>query len=123
MPTYPLAFPSLHPAKVKAMHRRIQSVTQSPFSLKRQVFDWGAARWEISITMQVMPAVDAAVFGAFLENLNGLVGTFSFDLTPWCPGVSPAPGSRTFRLSNPSQSWDSDMASTWNFQIDAVEDV
>lgn len=123
MATYPLAFPAIHPKHVKAELRRVQAATQSAFTLTQQVFDWRAKRWEISITMQTMDVEDAEAVGAFLHDLNGMVGTFMFDLTPWCPGVSPAPGVRVFRLSNPKQAWDSEKAVTWESQIDAVEAV
>jgi hypothetical protein len=90
---------------------------------KRQVHDWNASAWELSITMQRMDAEDAAVFGAWLESLNGIAGTFTFDLTPWCPGVTPAPGSRTFALAEPVASWEVEKRVIWTFQIDAMEVV
>jgi hypothetical protein len=122
--SYPLAFPAgIWPKQVKAQLRRVQSVVQSPFTLKRQVYDWGAARWEITVTMQTMDAADAAVFGQFLNALDGVAGTFTFDLNPWCPGVNPAPGGRTFALKSPDISFDATLATTWEFQFDAVEDV
>ncbi|EIP96878.1 hypothetical protein OpiT1DRAFT_01305 [Opitutaceae bacterium TAV1] len=120
---YPLPFPAIPPGKVKASLRRVQSSAQSPFTLQQQVFDWNASRWEISVTMQKMGVEDAALFGRFIHGLNGIVGTFTFNLTPWTRGVSPAPGVRTFRLSAPTQPWDSDLGVTWDFQFDAVEVV
>jgi hypothetical protein len=123
MPTYPLAFPSIHPASVKATRRRVQSVAQSPFTLQRQVFDWGATRWDVTIIMQRMTKDEAQTFGAFLDDLNGMVGTFTLDLDPWCPGLTVPPGVRTFRLSSPDVVWDSELAVKWGFQIEAVENL
>lgn len=122
MPTYPLAFPTgagLYPDAVKAMHRRVQATVESPFTLQRQVYDWGVSRWEISVTMQRMGATEAATFGTWLNDLGGIAGTFTFDLSPWVPGVSP--GVRTFRLREPINTWDSDFSVEWGFQFDAIE--
>lgn len=122
MPDYPLAFPAaLHPLAVKVARRRVQAVATSPFTLQQQVFDWGAKRWEITITMQRMGSTEAAVFGQFLEDLNGLVGTFTFNLDPWVPGLAPAPGTKTFRLASPLNLWDSDFSVEWEFEIEAIE--
>lgn len=123
MPTYPLAFPSIHPASVKATRRRVQAATISPFTLKRQVFDWNASKWEITIVMQRMDTVDAQAFGKFMDDLAGMVGTFTFDLTPWVPGLTTPPGTKTFRLAGPNTTWDTEKAVTWGFQIEATEDV
>ena len=119
------AFPvTLYPDQVKARRRRAQAVAWSPFSLSTQVFDWGAARWEISIVMPDMIAEDAAIFGAWIEGLNGMVGTFTFDLSPWVPGLDPAPGVRTFRLAAPVNLWEGDRALIWaGFQFEAIEVV
>lgn len=121
MPTYPLTFPAIHPASVKATRRRVQSIAQSPFTLQQQVFDWNASRWDLSIIMQQMSAADAAVFGRFMDDLNGIVGTFTFNLDAWCPGLATPPGLRTFRLSSSSTVWDSEYAVKWGFQIEAIE--
>ena len=120
-----VAFPAaLYPDKVNAVRRRAQAVATSPFSLSSQVQDWGGRRWEITIVMPRMTAGDASIFSAWLESLDGMVGTFTFDLTPWVPGLVPAPGLRTFRLAAPRNQWESDREAIWDeFQIDAVEDV
>lgn len=114
---YPLAFPNVPPDKVKASLRRVQASVQSPFTLQQQVFDWNARRWEITVTMQKMDTEDAAVFGAWLHDLNGIVGTFTFNLTPWVPGVNPAPGTRTFRMVAPTQPWDSEKTGSVGFPV------
>ena len=120
-----IAFPAaLYPDKVTAVRRRAQAVATSPFSLSTQVQDWGGRRWEISILMPRMTQADASIWGAWLESLDGMVGTFTFDLTPWVPGLTPAPGVRTFRLAAPLNQWEADRVAIWDeFQIDAVEVV
>jgi hypothetical protein len=117
------AFPStLYPVNVKALHRRVQSRAESPFSYATQVYDWNADRWEISIVMPQLSRADADIFGAWLESLNGMVGTFTFDLNPWVSGTTP--GTRTFRLSAPVAAWDGNFMDVFDgFQIDAIEAV
>ena len=123
MPTYPLIFPQIHPASVKATRRRVQAIAQSPFTLQQQVFNWNSARWDVTIIMQMMTVEDAAIFGRFMDDLNGMVGTFTFDLDPWCPGLETPPGARTFRLASPNSVWDSEKAVKWGFQIEGIESL
>jgi hypothetical protein len=123
MPTYPLTFPSIHPANVKATRRRVQAIAQSPFTLQQQVFNWNSARWDITIVMQMMTVDEAATFGRFMDDLNGVVGTFTFNLDAWCPGLETPPGVRTFRLASPSVVWDSEKAVKWGFQIEGIESI
>lgn len=121
----PINFPStLYPDRVVATHRRVQARAESPFSLQEQIFDWGSARWEITITLPDLGSADAATLGAWLESLGGITGTFYFDLTLWVPGLTPNSGVRTFRLVAPINTWDSEQALIWGgFKFDAVEVV
>jgi len=117
------AFPNtLYPLNVKTVYRRVQARAESPFSLTTQIYDWGAARWEISITLPTLDRAQADTFGAWLTSLNGMVGTFTFDLNPWVSGT--APGTRTFRLAAPLAHWQADYRAAFEgFQIDAIEVV
>ena len=119
MPAFPA---TLYPDSVKAVRRRVQARAESPFSLAAQIYDWNAARWEISIIMPQLTQADANTFGAWLESLNGMVGTFTFDLNPWVAGSTP--GTLTFRLTAPLSNYDADRAYIWRgFQIDAIQVV
>lgn len=119
MPAFPT---TLYPDTVKATQRRSQARAESPFNLSTQVYDWGAARWEISIILPKLNQTEAAVFGAWLQSLNGMAGTFTFNLNPWVAGSTP--GERTFRLAAPLAAYEADRVGIWSgFQIDAVEVV
>lgn len=120
----PTAFPtSISPAKVDV--RPVYAVAQfdNPISLATEVQSMGGFRFEIDITMQPMPPDAAADFGAFIQAMAGGVGTFTFDLTPWAPGWSPAPGSRTFRLAKNDNGWSAALAREIGYQFTAIEDV
>lgn len=123
MPSYPLAFPSLLPARVVARLARAQARSQSPFSYAQQVYDHGGRAWLIDVEMQPMDSTDAATVGLFLHDLDGLTGTFTFDLTPWTPGASPAVGSKTFRLVSTDPPWDSSFGNVFTFRLTAQEVV
>jgi hypothetical protein len=119
MPAFPA---TLYPDSVKVARRRVQARAESPFSLTNQIFDWNASRYEISIIMPQLSQADAATYGAWLESLNGMVGTFTFNLDPWIAGTTP--GTRTFRLVSPVTNYDADRAYIWRgFQLDAIEVV
>lgn len=121
---YPLAFPSsVWPERVVVRPRWANAAFDNPVTLQPQVQRLQAQRFDIDITMQLMPVEQAAQFAAFLYGLQGSYGTFTFDLTPWCPGLSPAPGSRTFRLSTNDAGWDSELARSYNFTFSAWEVV
>lgn len=100
---------------------RSQAISRSPISFKQQVYDHGGRAWAIDVDMQPMSQADAAVFGAFLDSLDGMVGTFSFNLDHWVLGT--APGTKTFRLTTPDVGWDSEMAVRFGFRFSAEEVV
>jgi hypothetical protein len=119
---YPLAFPtSVHPERVFVRPRWSNAAFDNPITLQPQVQRMQGQRFDIEITMQQMPAADAALFAPFIYGLQGIYGTFTFDLTPWCPGLSPAPGERVFRLATNDHGWDSELAQRWNFTFSAWE--
>jgi len=101
MPAYPLTFPAVHPARVIPQIVAAQQVDRSPGALKPVVYDWGGRMFRVTIEMQTMDRTHAELMGKFLQDLDGQIGTFLFDLTPWCPGWVPAPGVHTFILSTP----------------------
>lgn len=124
MPTYPLAFPAA-PVPTSIKIGKVWAVARfdNPVQLSTQVQLRSAKRYEIDVTLPKMPADDAANWGAFLDGLQGGFGTFSLNLTPHCPGVSPAPGTRHFRLATDKHGWDSQLATEFGFAFTAIEDV
>ena len=122
MPSYPLTYPTgigCYPAKVRPRRERAQAVFDNDFNLKSQVQDFGVKRYLIDVELQPMDRSDAATFESWLESLNGMVGTFNFDLNPWVRGSTP--GTKVFRLSSPHDSWDADLAIVFGFNFSAFE--
>lgn len=118
------AFPnSISPSKVAVKPVFAVAQFDNPISLASDIQALGGFRFEIEITMQSMSPVEAADFGAFVQAMAGGVATFTFDLTPWAPGWTPAPGVRTFRLAKNDIGWDAHLAREVGFQFSAIEDV
>lgn len=121
MPTFPVSFPALWPAHVNARKLRSQAISRSPLTFVEQVYDHGGRAWAIDVEMQPMSQADAATFGAFLDSLDGMVGTFNFNLDPWVLGT--APGTKVFRFTQPDFGWSSEMAVRFGFTFTAEEVV
>ena len=56
-----------------------------------------------------------STFESWLDELNGMVGSFSFDLDPWVRGS--LPGTRTFKLTAPDDGWDAELAVTFGYNF------
>lgn len=124
MPAYPLTFPTYPvPLKVRVRRRTAAAVAESPTTFKQQIYQHPGARWEIDVTIQKCTAEEAQVWTQFFYDLQGVVGTFNFNLTPYCPGLTPAPGSTRFRLSEAETGWDSELACLYDFSFRAVQDL
>lgn len=124
MPSFPLTWPAgvaFFPEKVKVRRQRAQAAFENEFTLQRQVQDWGNKRWAIEVSMQPMIRDDAATFQSWLDSLNGLEGTFNFDLDPWVRGT--APGVKVFKLTVPDDEFDADLSVEFGFSFSAMEDV
>lgn len=120
MPAFPT---SVSPLKVHV--RPVHAVAQfdNPLALTTEVQLLGGFRWEIDIEMQPMSPVEAADFGAFLQACAGGSVPFTFNLTPWAAGWSPAPGTKNFLLATPDTGWDAAVAREYGFRFTAIEDV
>jgi hypothetical protein len=124
MPSYPLTFPTnIHPDNVRVNRRRAAAISTSPTTYKQQIYQHPGKRWEIDVTLQPMHKTEAALWTQFFYDLDGVVGTFNFNLNPHCPGLLPAPGVVVFRSAEPSNGWDSKLATTFSFSFRAVEDI
>lgn len=73
MPTVPAAPKSIEWNVVNAV-----AAAQSPFSLQKQVADWGGATLQASLSYAPMNPQEAAPWEAFLMALRGGVNTFLF---------------------------------------------
>lgn len=124
MPSYPLTFPSVGTlASVKVRREHAVAVFENEFTFQAQAQESPGARWCIDVTLQPfrVDETEVAAMTQFFVDLHGSYGTFNFDLTPHCPGVSPAPGTRAFRLVNNDPGWDVKLATTVGFSFSAVE--
>ncbi|ACB76711.1 hypothetical protein [Opitutus terrae] len=119
---FPLPYPSgvgLFPEKVRVRRIRVQADFSNEFTLQSQVQLWPTMVYAIDVTLQPLDRADAATMESWLEELNGLEGTFSFDLNPWARGS--LPGTRTFRMVLPDDEWDGELAVTFGFAFSAQE--
>lgn len=76
-PSYPLTLPSA-PAFQKASWslKRVTAMSESPFTGQQQVFDYGFALWQATLTLPPMLRPEAALWEAFMMKLHGRLGTF-----------------------------------------------
>lgn len=124
MPSYPLTFPTnVFPDNVRVRRRTPTGVFEAPTSNKLQIYQHPGGRWEIEVTLQPMPYDEADEWTQFIYDLQGRVGTFTYNINAHCPGLSPAPGAITFRLADPDVGWDSKLAREFGFTFRAVQDL
>jgi hypothetical protein len=116
-------FPAVTPASVEVIPLRSQVATIAPGSFATQVQDRGGFQYRITVRFEKLDRTAAALVCDFVDTLAGMSGTFDFDLDPWCPGISPAPGTREFRLATPNVGWTGRGAVEFACQFSASEDV
>lgn len=78
MTTYPLAFPNVGVKRSSFRLKRIDAVSESPFTGSQQVYSYPAAWWEGEIIFRPVKRSDARLVQAFLAELNGREGTFLY---------------------------------------------
>jgi hypothetical protein len=78
MPTYPLTFPDITPRG--ASFRLVRSVasSQSPFTLRQQVYQNAGARFEGNLEFPPLTRAQATELQAFFDELYGQFGTFLY---------------------------------------------
>lgn len=80
--TYPLQFPGAPNARrITWRPRAAVAESESPFTLRRQLFVNQGQRWEADIELPPMTRAQAETWIAFLLSLNGKAGTFLFGPT------------------------------------------
>jgi hypothetical protein len=120
MPAFPT---SVSPIEVKVRPVYAAAQFDNPITLATEVQLLGGFRFEIDIIMQPMSPTEAADFGAFIQACAGGSVAFTFNLTPWAAGWSPAPGVKNFRLATPDTGWNAAVAREYGFSFTAIEDV
>jgi hypothetical protein len=120
----PTAFPATEwPEEIEVRRLAAQISTRAPASFAEQVYDHGGRAWNIAVKLQRLDRARAGVILAWLTALDGMAETFTLDLDPWCPGVSPAPGSKEFRLVSSTVQWRAQGGVAWEIQFDAQETI
>lgn len=75
--TYPLEFPAgLYPRSIEWKAENSVTYTESPFSKKLKIYDYGGKRWRATVTLPVMKLPNARRWIAWFLSLNGIEGTF-----------------------------------------------
>lgn len=75
--SYPLNLPGVRDSSsIELITRFATSLSESPFSLRQQVYDFGGDRWEAIVSLPLMERADAEQWVSFLLKLRGQVGTF-----------------------------------------------
>ena len=77
MPVYPIAFPADAPATERLTLERNQAVMVSPFNFQTQTVN-NAARWQLEWSWPAMTHTEAQTIGAWLDSLNGQIGSFTY---------------------------------------------
>lgn len=77
--SYPLSMPSTtgH-SSIRWIERNVIGVSESPLSLKQQIYDWNADKWGLIVSVDPTDREEAAIWSSFLSALRGKRGTFSY---------------------------------------------
>ena len=77
MLTYPLSTPTtIGIESVEIRAKNTVAISESPFTYKQQIVDFGGQKWEASVNIPPVRRDLAAEWKAFLTALKGPVGTF-----------------------------------------------
>ena len=108
MPSYPLTIPAeLKPKTVKLTKEHNAARSTSPHSFVSQTYVHSGERWLLELTFAPVPDDAGAVNAVqFYQDLQGLEGSFNFDISPYDEGVS-GDSTVAFELmdSNPLAGW------------------
>lgn len=74
--TYPVDIPNHNFQSMTMRLVRAVGMTESPFTLQQQVYQYDGARWEMDITLPPLSYVEARQWEAFILSLRGMSGTF-----------------------------------------------
>lgn len=75
--TFPLAIPTVRgPNAIRIRARSAVASSESPFTLKSQVYVWSGDGWEADIDLPPLSRAEGDDWIAFLLSLNGMEGSF-----------------------------------------------
>lgn len=137
--TYPLEMPAgLYPRSIEWKAENSVAYTESPFSKKLKIYDYGGKRWRATLTLPVLELHNAKRWVAWFLSLNGIEGTFylkpSLEAAPVgsAQGTPLVKGASQTGQSLSTDGWDSSqpavlMAGDWiqvgNFLYRVLQDV
>lgn len=94
---FPISMPSAPVAKsIRWRRKSIVGVAASPFSGQQQIYAHAGRWWEADVTLPPMTAAQAKDWLAFVVNLNGMEGTFT-----WTPPDTGWTGSGVTKPTGP----------------------
>lgn len=117
----PFPIDDIFPEEVRLIPLRAQAATRSPTTFITQVQDRGGAAWHLSMRLGDMDAELAALVIPILQTLAAQRNVLALDIDRWCPGVSPAPGVRLFRVTGARLGWQSQGGVVFGARIEALE--
>jgi hypothetical protein len=105
----PATFPTTGNAEVTVTRRRKQAVVESEFGTNKYVQDWQASSWIVKVRTPPMKEGDPniATWIQFFEDCNGMVNTFTMDISRYVVGQSGLTA-LTMRMTKPNKSWSMD---------------
>ncbi len=79
-------------AEVQVTDLRRQGETHSPYDGSRKIYDWSVGSPQYLLSLKTKPFKEgdaaAAAWVAFFADLNGMVNTFTMDISRYVPGRS-----------------------------------
>lgn len=74
--SYPITFPSVGITRFDLRFRKSVAMSESPFTYKQQVHDFGGGKWEAEVTLAPLTYAQSRSVDAFFVGLEGKKGTF-----------------------------------------------
>lgn len=117
MATFPT---TVTPSSVRAIRRTSSRLAMSPFNFTQQVHDFKGRLRVVEFQYPPLSQADATTMEAFLEDCEGVTGTFTVDLDDYFPNSQPG-SAVSMRLANPEFEYDITTAMTYGFSFVAME--
>jgi hypothetical protein len=74
--SYPITFPSVGITRFDLRFKKSVAMSESPFTYKQQVHDFGGGKWEAEVTLAPLTYEQSRSVDAFFVGLEGRKGTF-----------------------------------------------
>jgi hypothetical protein len=117
----PFPIGEIYPEEMHVTPLRAQVATMSPTTFRAQVQNRGGAVYRLSLRIGDMGPALAARIVPLIQMLASGRNLMSLDIDPWCPGVTPLPGTRLFRVIEGQPGWQSHGGVVFGAHIEAIE--